>query len=362
MSRRIIVKALSVVCLGCLLFAGKTVAQETLPMKTDLGDTLDAFRTPTSPAFVLLGVEPTSVERPTTPRGVALSLLSSGLVNGVIPNNYAVEFCPYWLSNHPDLTYSDYVNASIGDQVVQSLSLSLVASQAQSAPDSGSDIGAGIRFQIHEGGKSARMVMLEESLARVTKELSLEMIKDKPDTVRVNRLTDSTTTLSLEIQDQMRNRSGLVLEMAGAVAGYFPQNNMDQGRIVHGGVWATLSYRPEATSLQFLAVGRLIWNNSVGGDGNYFDAGGRLVWQNGTLLLSGEFVERTTFNTASQPNATGSTVGVITFSNTYRASLLVEYRISRDMALQYAFGHNFTQVSGVNNLISQLGVKLGFGG
>src|SRR5215831_1880299 len=53
---------------------------------------------PDVPAFTILGVSPTQIERPTNPTALAVSLLSSTSSDtNFIPNNYALQVAPYWL-------------------------------------------------------------------------------------------------------------------------------------------------------------------------------------------------------------------------------------------------------------------------
>jgi hypothetical protein len=60
----------------------------------------NTIRTPASPAFVLLGVEPTSVARPTTPADFAASLINASENFPTIPRDFALEVSPYWLATH----------------------------------------------------------------------------------------------------------------------------------------------------------------------------------------------------------------------------------------------------------------------
>ena len=74
--------------------------------------TLADLRTPTSPAFTLLGIAPTDIERPTTPRAFAVSLLSA-LRDGdgsLLPRDFALEVAPYWLVQRPTLSFTAYSN------------------------------------------------------------------------------------------------------------------------------------------------------------------------------------------------------------------------------------------------------------
>lgn len=68
-----------------LSLAGPSAAQE-IPE-------FHKLRTPTSPGFVILGIAPAQVERPTAPAAFTASLLENAkeALNG-LPNSYAVEF------------------------------------------------------------------------------------------------------------------------------------------------------------------------------------------------------------------------------------------------------------------------------
>src|SRR5438045_2954215 len=66
----------------------------------------DKLRTPQSPVFEILGIATSTVEKPTTPSAVAISLLSS-FVSGnqaILPKQYALDVAPFWLFSHPRLT------------------------------------------------------------------------------------------------------------------------------------------------------------------------------------------------------------------------------------------------------------------
>ena len=54
--------------------------------------------TPDVPAFTILGVAPTQIERPLTPRALALSLLGAATDDeNLIPNKYALVAAPFWM-------------------------------------------------------------------------------------------------------------------------------------------------------------------------------------------------------------------------------------------------------------------------
>lgn len=113
--------------------------------------TLKDLRTPSAPAFTLLGVSPTDIERPTTPRAFAVSLLSAVQRgnNGLLPNDFSLEVAPYWLTPHPGLDFETYANPHPVQAIRQTLSFSVAtakvpAAQAGAATDL-MDIGIGVR-------------------------------------------------------------------------------------------------------------------------------------------------------------------------------------------------------------------------
>jgi hypothetical protein len=101
----------------------------------DATPSLNSLLTPDSPAFVILGVSPTTIQRPTTPKAVATSLLSAFSSHGrtLVPN-YALEVAPYWLASHPQLSWDALAKNSFSNPL-QTLTISV----ATSGPGSPSD-------------------------------------------------------------------------------------------------------------------------------------------------------------------------------------------------------------------------------
>src|SRR6185436_9150701 len=66
----------------------------------------EELKTPAQPAFTLLGVTPTSIDRPSTPRAFAVGLLGAFADSkDSLPRNLALEVAPYWWSSRPSETY-----------------------------------------------------------------------------------------------------------------------------------------------------------------------------------------------------------------------------------------------------------------
>src|SRR2546428_11903804 len=74
---------------------------------------LEELRTPTSPAFVLLDLTPSAVERPTTPKALAASLLAATGDLQFLPRNYAIDVAPYWRAPPPTPTLQQVPNPGL---------------------------------------------------------------------------------------------------------------------------------------------------------------------------------------------------------------------------------------------------------
>lgn len=131
-----------------LIFVQTVYAQEV---------SLEDMRSPSSPGFVLLGTEPTEIERPATPKQLSTSLQSVYTSEGFVPG-FALEAAPYWLKNRPNITFRDYVEKSyknIGENLRESFSISLAVAGTDYGIDSslgpGVGLSYGFRLQILSG-------------------------------------------------------------------------------------------------------------------------------------------------------------------------------------------------------------------
>src|SRR6185295_109950 len=112
--------------------------------------------TPDVPAFTILGISPTQIERPTTPKAFGLSLLSASKEGtNLIPSNYAVVLAPYWMQ-HAAVTLNDYVRPGVQQSLVQTLTVSLATARSGAASTATStDIAFGLSASPWAGHGSA---------------------------------------------------------------------------------------------------------------------------------------------------------------------------------------------------------------
>ena len=105
--------------LACMLLCSfGAYAQEPLSV-------IDSMRVPASPAFKIIGAEPTSVERPTDLKALAIDLSTIGASGGALPTQFAMEFGIAKLFSSGRKGLFDYYFPSIGQTMIDNLSISL---------------------------------------------------------------------------------------------------------------------------------------------------------------------------------------------------------------------------------------------
>ncbi|MGB8193863.1 MAG: hypothetical protein WCF67_18165 [Chitinophagaceae bacterium] len=82
-------------CLLLIIFVKAVVAQDV---------EFNNLRIPVSPAFAILDISPTSIERPTNPKALAANVLNFVGSGSVLPKNFALELSPYWVLKHKNET------------------------------------------------------------------------------------------------------------------------------------------------------------------------------------------------------------------------------------------------------------------
>lgn len=303
---------------------------------------LDSLRPPTSPAFVLLGISPSDVQKPSTPRAISANFLGAAQQAGGVPTNYAVEFAPYWLVSRPTLTIDDYERNDLALNIQRTFSFSFATAEREAGADGeplpGTRFGLGFRALPLKGRQSDSVgIFLGRVRATHVRCLSVDDTE-----ACLEAAADSLRGSALGAQRSMRDRYGMTVELAGGATFDYPTNEFEAGRRERLGVWMTPSYRPANSPLRILGVARYLLDR----DDTSLDLGGRLYWEFDQLAVSGEMVERWAGE-----------------ENTRRVSGTVEFQISKDLYATYTFGRNFEPVdqSDGPRLISILGLNVGIG-
>lgn len=317
--------------------------------------TLDELQTPSAPAFVLLGIEPASVQRPDSPQALRTSFLALARDPGALPRSFALEVTPFWLRSRPTFAFDDFY-ARAGRTPLQTIGLAMRRSFALSvastpgAPGGAADdtlathLGVGARLVLWPGRPSALLASLRGRAPNVLRDCS-----------RGDDL-DAIEACMRPFVDSVRANLepvGFVLQLAFGASGGFPDGTVDGGRLARAGVWLTPSWRV-TNQVELIAVGRWLHADLAAGDtanADLLDGGVRLRWKPSPLLaISAEGLGRRGQG-GTAPDQTASRWGAV-----------AEYRAAENLFVFYSFGKDFEAANAPRSrLLSTLGLQLGFG-
>ena len=342
-------------------------AQSTAP-------TLGSLRTPPSPAFTVLGIEPSAVERPMTPSDVALSFINK-IRQGTIPRDYAFEASPYWLVSQPDLSWQSDVTRNVGESVARTLSLSIATAETGVAAAPITSMAVGVRTLLSSGHMTAatqRALMALEQTLSETGDLFLRMVGEAGLDALDKRLASGDiapadyevrkqelTALVLEsdayreamarAEDVAAKREGFFFEVAAGLVWDFPGASWESRAFRKRGVWATPSY--EFGPWNLVGVLRYLDDVTAGGlgaDEDAFDWGGRAIYSTADYGLSLEIVQRSPIEQTDVVKRSHRFVGI------------AEYRISRASWVVASFGKDRQKTGTRETFIAQLGLGFSF--
>ena len=127
---------------------------------------LKELTVPSSPAFTLLGLNPTEISRPTLAKPFVMSL-ANGLNGKNIVSDVSIESTPYWWKSRRGLTYKQYFgieddnkSKNLFNQIIQTVSVSFATSDASPDIDSINSryISSGLRFYVLRGKPSNKFI------------------------------------------------------------------------------------------------------------------------------------------------------------------------------------------------------------
>jgi hypothetical protein len=331
---------------------------------------LGSLRTPPSPAFTVLGIEPSAVERPTTPSDVALSFVNK-FRQGTLPKDYAFEMSPYWLVTRPDLSWNSDVTRDVAESVARTLSLSVATAETGTTNSPITSLAVGVRALIRSGHMTAptqrALGALEQTLSQ-TGDIFLRMVGeaglDALDAVLVDRgittadyeaRKQEITALVLEsdeyrkamarAEDVAARREGFFFEVAAGFVWDFAAASWESRAFRKRGVWATPSY--EFGSWSLIGVLRYLDETTAASE-DALDWGGRALYSGAGYALSLEFVER------SPIDRTGA------IRRSHRLVGIAEYRVSPATWVIASFGKDRQKTSTPETLVAQIGLAFSF--
>jgi hypothetical protein len=371
---------------------------------------LDLLKSPASPAFNILGIATSDIERPTDLTSFALSLQEASNNFSGIPKSYAVEIAPFLLGRRkPTLKeFKDNTNA-----FKQSFLLS--AGFTHMGPEGKEDVdslkttkfGFGIKFSIirpkwsdateksYENLIAAQKLLMAnyqsmekenekyqqlQLLREERRALNLKKVKTKADTARIDtlrvhmdileqsinsyinqQLSASATSFELtkKAANEMKNeRKGFFLDFSGGFAYDFPDNTIGNGKLYRGGAWITGGNENGNRGVTSMFIARYLYNpESIFADPNgilkednvsAFDAGARLLFSaKARFTFSGEALYR-------------SVLGNHDIDPSWRLVFNTEYDVGFNKKLTFSFGRDFDgTISKGGNLVAALNLIMG---
>ena len=373
--------------------------------------TLKDLKTPVSPGFQLLGVAPTDIDRPATPRAFAVALLSA-LQKGdtVLPNGFAMEVAPYWLLPHDRLEFTTYINPGVGQSLRQTFSISVASTKAAAPPADAAaklmDLGVGFRTSPWSGRATPQVEKLRVAIVTAAAQASVvdtlldqitpsvgslpagvartiaqlragqhpNLSNDWFDTLTQvlqealgangdativrNTLTKmradgdaARKKAALELQRANQKRVGFTLDVAGAFVTRTAEAEGAGARLTREGVWITTGY--SNADLSFLGLARYVGNSEdPSSKTRLFDAGFRFTGTAGDLTASLEAIHRRDTSAVRARRTASKVIAVL------------EYKVSEDVMLTSSFGKDFddTHFGRNGSTIGVLGVSFGLGG
>jgi hypothetical protein len=132
-----------------------------LPLTIFAQEKLSKLQMPTSPASSILGLQPSVVLSPKSYQSLETALYSNFINssgNALIPNDFALEFTPYWTKMH-QLSIQEYLYPKSGyEQIMRNSSFSIASTQKFQLGDSSAtnSLSFGYRTTLYFGNKKDR--------------------------------------------------------------------------------------------------------------------------------------------------------------------------------------------------------------
>ncbi|WPV64778.1 hypothetical protein [Chitinophaga sp. LS1] len=380
-------------------------------LNIDTTITLDVLKSPVSPAFNMLGISTSAIERPSDLNSFRLSVQNATNNLTAIPNSYAFEIAPFlWGAKKYTLKDFDSSKHAFLQSFTISAGFTHMGPEGQEDVDSlkTTKVAIGIKFAIIRPRWSANTRKAYLDLIKAQEDLlkayelpnmytdSLEILKNlraalgantslpnnikqdssarlRSDLQRMHNLVDSIQQEGLPSSEPFQRakaiasafpteRKGVFLDFTTGMVADFPDNRFDNSLINKAGAWLTGGYENGNKGITSMFIVRYLYHPEVifaDPDGKIsadhastFDVGARFLLStlNDKFTLSGEGLYR-------------SVIGNTVLDPSWRLVLSTEYEIAKNRKVTFSFGRNFDgAISKGGNLIAAINFIAGFGG
>lgn len=339
------------------------------PVAAQSGDAglpaIGSIRTPASPAFTLLGIEPTSIERPSTPADLAFSLVNQAR-DLTVPKNFAAEVSPYWLTNHTNLRWQDDVSRSPLQSILRTTTFSMATATNDDSNTTG--LGVGARVSLFSGSLTPetrraldeRTALFDQTSQRFLARLYENGLGNLDAMLRDGRLSpeaydqakrelaervlqgEEFQRLRRSATDLVVTREGFTFDVASALTWDFVDRDWEQRQFRKWGVWATPGF--QSAPFTALAVVRYIKDRQVVAETDVLEFGARGIYATTRSTVSLEYLKRSVRDSI--------------VDGKYRLVGVVEHRLLTGTWLTASFGRDRQRADSQGSLVAQLGISL----
>ncbi|NEU09152.1 hypothetical protein GZH53_12570 [Flavihumibacter sp. R14] len=350
--------------------------------KTEKSAELNELAAPNSPAFMLLDVSPSLVESPSTPKEFTFAALQAFAEGQGFPQNFAVEFTPYWWlrpSGRDVYAFAGLDRNDISKQKpfsgLKFSSISMAFVNKDLIPDQIDQeqkiFSVGFHSNIIKIQQPGYAKALTGEISKwhktVQGELAVmqEAINQENDPVKQRKLqqelTDKVWPVSKNIASNINRIINQKPLFSWNVSAAYSVYGIDNNRFETGrtGVWTTLAtFVPFGKRLDEIPVNYLnllVYSRymqdefMLGADNlvtssNSIDLGGKIGFQISRVSLAWEYIER---------DYRKATLG-----SSNRNVGIVSYRLNNNLYINGTFGEDFGPVE---KIVTLFGINWGFG-
>lgn len=340
---------ISIMCRFCIQITLIVAIFQGVCNAEDQSIDVESVRLNTAPAFALIGVEPTAIERPDSPKAFSVAVMGSSDEgtegDGFFGQNLAIEASPFWWTNTASkLNAADYyLNGSAWQNFQRTFTLSIATKGTSIVGDEGDGGSLGLGFR-----GNFLMGKNDEALETVQREVNRIVTTGAFSEEEISRILG-------EFHERVDKPIGWTSQFAGGVGLNSLESKISDLEMKRWGVWLTTGYRSSSTGqlgdLSFLFLARFLQSEYGELDSEYdsTDYGIRLLWSKPgeRMSISGEMISRKRSND---------------IESTKRHALIIEYRLNDKTAITLSSGTNFDEnLDGEEEDFTLLGFNVALG-
>ena len=312
----------------------------------------------TVPAFSVLDSAPMSIEHTDPLHKTTLMVFSTLRNDDLLPRDVGVELLPFFNRFVPDNTptseaYRKQYEGGYTPSLAKFFGASLAISQHGDVlhpEDAFSQLAIALRTMVRNGHASSTLQSLMEQYDAAVKDLDAAIAAR--DDAKTASLLTTTRGLRQQLDQEPKNRVGLMVEVGSALTLHVPQNVLSGATIERRAYWLSPIYHPDGTPLDMSAVFRYLDEHAAGL--RTFDFGGRISARDAGIQYSLEALGR--FSSRDG--------GKIPGEDLEHARVVggVSYAFSRTTQVHFTVGKNYKyNVSQKGTLNASFGLTIGLG-